>query len=270
MLPTAVASTGPATRRLPQASAVSWQRSLICVPPPTMLTVVILRPATRSSASMTHRHLSASPSRTTRTVSPTSRGGDCLVSRQTSAIFPGMFPGTMNRRSSRSMTAESGFAFSASAMTSSHEKFFPAEAHSLRHCCSGQSPMMFLSSRVVPATPSSLLSFASSAALVTTGVATSTPSSDHVPDDRKAQSSPCPGHPATAAAVSCDAEAYTGYPSLSPRQVPASTSRGKRRLIGVVVPRSSASFVSQCRVRGSMSEVVLASVTSERARPPMR
>ena len=42
-LPSAVASTGPAMTRLPVASAVSWQRSRFCDPPPTMCTTSDVR-----------------------------------------------------------------------------------------------------------------------------------------------------------------------------------------------------------------------------------
>src|SRR6478752_3829032 len=70
--------------------------------------------------------------------------------------------------------------------------------------------MMFLSSRVVPATPPSLVKLAARAASVTSGRGSSAPSKDQVPELMYAHDSPRAGHAATAEPVSCVAGATTG------------------------------------------------------------
>ena len=53
-----------------------------------------------------------------------------------------------------------------------------------RHSCTSQRPMMFLSSRVVPATPPSFVKLYFIVSALITGRGTSTPSSDQVPELR--------------------------------------------------------------------------------------
>ena len=68
---------------------------------------------------------------------------------------------------------------------------------------------MFLSKRVVPQTPPSLVKLRSSTVRVTNGCCVSAPSSDQVPELKKAQSPPLAGTAATADPVSCEAGATT-------------------------------------------------------------
>jgi len=70
---------------------------------------------------------------------------------------------------------------------------------------------------MVPSTPPSLVTFAASAAALMTGAGTSSPSRDHVPEERYAQPSPASaGTAATAHPVSCPAGAMTGTPVPAP------------------------------------------------------
>ena len=61
---------------------------------------------------------------------------------------------------------------------------------------------------MVPPAPPSLVKFAASASPVRSGVARSTPTNDHVPDEMNAQPG-VSGVPTTALAVSCVAGAIT-------------------------------------------------------------
>ena len=62
----------------------------------------------------------------------------------------------------------------------------PASAQLRRQACSSHKPAMFFSSRVVPPTPPSLVKFSARDRAVITGAGTSMPSSDHVPELRNA------------------------------------------------------------------------------------
>ena len=66
MLPSAVASIGPAITVRPEASAVNWFSSRLREPPPTICTSVIAVPVRSCSASSTTRYLNARLSRIAR------------------------------------------------------------------------------------------------------------------------------------------------------------------------------------------------------------
>ena len=125
---------------------------------------------------------------------------------------------------------------------------------------------MFFNSRVVPPTPPSLVKLSASALAVITGLSTSVPRSDQVPELRNA-TLPDADTDATADAVSWQAGATTGVPSHAaealafsgPIIVPGSTS-GCRRRVGS--PISSSIRVAHVRVRASMNCVVVATVYS--------
>src|SRR4029453_18150021 len=95
---------------------------------------------------------------------------------------------------------------------------------------------MFLSSRVVPETPPSLVKFSSRDRVVMIGASTSAPSRDQVPELRKARRGPT-ATDATADPVSWQAGATTGVPANDeltsffkwPRRGPDSTRGGSRR-----------------------------------------
>src|SRR2546426_718946 len=70
--------------------------------------------------------------------------------------------------------------------------------------------MMFLSKRIVPPTPPSLVKFTFKARSSVNGIFVSMPISDQVPELIYAHDSPCAGTAATAAAVSCVAGTITG------------------------------------------------------------
>ena len=125
---------------------------------------------------------------------------------------------------------------------------------------------MFLSKRVVPQTPPSLVKFSSRARAVITGAPSSVPSSDHVPELRNAR---CPSArtAATAEPVSWQAGATTRVPwsdgcasaPMRPTIVPGSTTGGRMRVgTSSICSRS----VAHDRVRASMNCVVVALVNS--------
>ncbi len=130
--------------------------------------------------------------------------------------------------------------------------------------------MMFRRYRTVPSSPSSLVKLAARLSSVSTGAPSSSPASDQVPVQMYANRSPSAGTAATAEAVSCDPTAVTGTgplspvsSSTSPRSTPAE-SPGCRS--GANRPRSipsrEATSYDQSRVRGSISWVVEALVSS--------
>src|SRR6185503_18656714 len=130
---------------------------------------------------------------------------------------------------------------------------------------------MFLSRRVVPATPPSLVKFSCSAAELMIGAGSSEPRSDQVPELRNAARGPV-ATDATADAVSWQAGATTGVPhkrgdALStsrPTIDPGSTS-GCSRWVGR--PISSSIRVAHDLVRASMNCVVVATVYSDDSDP---
>ena len=125
---------------------------------------------------------------------------------------------------------------------------------------------MFLSRRVVPQTPPSLVKLSSRARCVMTGAATSVPSSDQVPELRNA-ALPWVATAATAEPVSWQAGTTTGVPASAgetsartePITAPGSKICGSRR---VGRPSASNSSVAQLRVRAFMNWVVVALVYS--------
>ena len=141
--------------------------------------------------------------------------------------------------------------------------------------------MMFLRKRTVESTPSSFVKFARRASGVRTGAPSSTPTSDHVPEDTKAKGPPSgsAGTPTTADAVSWVPTATSGVASpdgerrprpgtvMGPTTAPASTRRGKRA--STPNPFSSACAIpgSHARAPGSSRPVVEALVTSVTASP---
>ena len=82
ILPSAVASAGPARTVRPVASAVNWFRSRLREPPPTICTSVIGIPVTSCSASSTTRYLNARLSRIARVNEAGPPGSGWCVRRQ--------------------------------------------------------------------------------------------------------------------------------------------------------------------------------------------
>ena len=109
----------------------------------------------------------------------------------------------------------------------------------------------------MPPTPPSLVRLAASVTSETTGAATSSPISDHVPDERYAVVGPASGAPTTADAVSWEPGATTRAPRRpvsaarserrSPSTVPGCTISGRNP---VGMPRRSSSGRAQSRVNG--------------------
>jgi len=81
-LPMAAASTGPESTSRPVAFAVSWQRSPLALPPPTMWIVWIRWSVSSSNRPMTHRYRTARLSRAILTSWPGSTGISRRRSRQ--------------------------------------------------------------------------------------------------------------------------------------------------------------------------------------------
>ncbi|CAM5435309.1 hypothetical protein SANTM175S_10631 [Streptomyces antimycoticus] len=122
----------------------------------------------------------------------------------------------------------------------------------------------------MPSTPSSLVKLAARLASVSTGASSSSPARDHVPVAMYAKSGVVAGTPTTADAVSCEPTAVTGTGVARPvsartsgRRVPAGSPGWRRGGKSVrSMPRACATGVAQSRVRGSMSWVVEAFVSS--------
>ena len=137
-----------------------------------------------SSRSIVQRYFSARLSRQQRTKAPSSAGRVWPVRVQKAASRAGMSPGARNdgvvgidqRGEGR------GSLGPGDQLLVGH--FSPARAQVRRHSWTSQRPMMFLSSRVVPATPPSLVKLYRSVSALMTGRGTSTPSSDQVPELR--------------------------------------------------------------------------------------
>ena len=136
---------------------------------------------------------------------------------------------------------------------------------------------MFFSKRTVPQTPPSLVILSSHASGVNTASDSSTPSNDHVPLDRYAQSSPgVAGTAATAHAVSWPPGAMTGIPctaagnvasAIPPYVAPAGRTSGR---ICVGIPRRSRTSTAHVPVVISSIWLVLAIVYSDASTPVKR
>ena len=94
---------------------------------------------------------------------------------------PGMSPGGAKSGASGSNSERNAGAFSASFTMSTKDSACPLRSHSRLHSCMIHSPITFLSTRMVPSTPPSLVRFAACASGEITGCFVSTPTSDHVP-----------------------------------------------------------------------------------------
>ncbi len=200
---------------------------------------------------------------------PASGGTGCPVSAQNARTWAGRSPGRRKRSSSGSMKAVNAGAASARAASSSYVGASPAGQSARRHSCTSQSPMTLRSRRIVPATPPSFVRLAARVTPDTTGAATSSPISDHVPDDRNAVRGPASGAPTTADAVSWDPGATTRAPARpvsaatsgrsEPSTVPGCTISGRNP---VGMPSRSSKGRAQSRATGSRHWLVLAFVYS--------
>src|SRR5262249_31950960 len=149
--------------------------------------------------------------------------------------------------------------------------FAPSLSHDRRHDCSSHRPPMFLSSRIVPPTPPSLVKFRSRALALITGASISVPSSDHVPELMNAVDPPAHTD-ATADPVSWHAGATTGVPACAdetsarslPTTVPGCTISVNTR---VGSPISEIIRLAHVCDRASTNCVVVATVYSEQRRP---
>src|SRR5687767_6060816 len=128
---------------------------------------------------------------------------------------------------------------------------------------------MFFNSRVVPATPPSLVKFAASVPSLTSGCGNSAPISDQVPELMYAHDSPRAGTAATAEPVSCVAGATTGT-GVTPVSVATDLRNGPSTVPGgttvpsifVGRPNFWIRSYAQPRLAGSSIWLVLASVNS--------
>ena len=122
----------------------------------------------------------------------------------------------------------------------------------------------------MPSTPPSFVKSARRASSVRTGSSSSSPTSDHVPEEMYAEGSPSAGTATTAEAVSCEPTAITGTSSgrstaeatsgsSVPIRSPAERSGGR---IADGMPTRSASSVAHSRDRTSYRPVVEAFVRS--------
>ena len=143
----------------------------------------------------------------------------------------------------------------------------PCASHCFISCCRIHSPVIFCRNLMCPPTQPSLVKPACRASSVRMGRSSSTPSSDHVPELRKAQREVRPAGKGTAkraAAVSCEPTAMTsvssGRPNSAatsgntlPRDVPGRTMR-PNRCRGSPRRSMSAQFHVRCEASSS-SEV---------------
>ena len=188
---------------------------------------------------------------------PVSCGTGWPVSRRTPRTRAGMSPGRRKRSSSGSMKAVKAGAASASAASVLVRGSVAAGHRARRLSWTSQSPITLRSRRIVPATPPSLVRLAARVTSDTTGAATSSPISDHVPDERNAVVGPASGAPTTADAVSWEPGATTRAPARpvsaatsgrrAPSTVPGCTISGRNP---VGMPSRSSSGRAQSRVNG--------------------
>ncbi len=193
-------------------------------------------------------------------------GTGCPEARHASAIRSGIRPGARNAASPASTTDRS--AGTRAAASSSPPRSGSPQART--HSWSSHSPMMLRRYRTVPSSPSSLVKLAARLSSVSTGAVSSRPASDQVPVQMYAKRSPEAGTAATAEAVSCDPTAVTRTGPASPVSsstrgvnIPAgSPGRRSGAKRARSIPSRSATSYDQSRVRGSISWVVEALVSS--------
>ena len=154
-LPSAVASTGPASTSRPVTSAVSWHSSSLRAPPPITWMVRIVAARRRPRAARARACTCArARRRSSARVSPRRRA---RAPAQASAISAGMSPPRRKRSSSGSNSGTSSRRLARGRLQRRRSPASQTRAHS----CSSHRPMTFLSSRIVPSTPRSLVSAAS-------------------------------------------------------------------------------------------------------------
>ncbi len=95
----------------------------------------------------------------------------------------GMSPGGRNAGSSGSTTARSAGAAAAAASSAGRSGGWPRAPQTRTDSCSSHSPITLRRNRTVPSTPASLVKPASRLASVSTGLPSSTPARDQVPQE---------------------------------------------------------------------------------------
>ena len=208
-----------------------------------------------------------------RTVSACDCGGVCPVRAASAAIRAGMSPGGRNVGPSTSTTVVSAGTRAAAASRSGRSAGSPASFQVRIDSWSTHRPMTLRRYRTVPSTPASLVKLAARLASVSTGWSSSSPTSDHVPQEMYAKSSPTAGTATTADAVSCEPTVHTGTDPCSPTSArtwpssaPGVEQRREQALLSMPEPlREVASPTSACVA--SSSPVVDALVTSATRAP---
>ena len=114
-LPSAAASTGPASTSRRVTFAVSLQRNAFCDPPPSTWTASIVRPVTSSICSSTSRYLQARLSKIARMSAGRSSGTSCPERAHAARIRAGMSPGASNSGRSGSKSEPLGAAAASAA-----------------------------------------------------------------------------------------------------------------------------------------------------------
>ena len=147
-LPTAVASTGPASTGRPAASAVQRHSGRLSAPPPTMWISGGREPVTLGEQRTVWACFSARLSRMQRTISPGSPGSGWPVSAQNARMRPGRSPGREEARvvgldERRERRRSLGRGDRAPRTSTSG----PPQPNALRHSCSSHRPSTFRSSR---------------------------------------------------------------------------------------------------------------------------
>jgi hypothetical protein len=118
---------------------------------------------------------------TARTMAPVDSGTGSPAARARWRIASGMSAGATSDGSFGSTSVTSGGASAARAVSCSHVQSLPARCQAARHCCTSQSPQTFLSNRVVPPTPPSLVKLRVRHSGVTSGRSSSAPTRAQVP-----------------------------------------------------------------------------------------
>jgi hypothetical protein len=116
-----------------------------------------------------------------RTISAGPDGDGSPRSDSHETIRAGMSPGGRNTGSSASMTNRSGGTEPAAASSDSSDP--AAEPQHRTHSCSSHSPVTLRRYLTVPSIPASLVKLASRLASDSTGAVSSSPASDHVPEE---------------------------------------------------------------------------------------
>ncbi len=170
-LPSAVASTGPASTGRSRRSAVSWHSSSLRAPRRRREPCRCGDRPRAPAARCTNRYLQASETRIERSSSPVPAAGLLTCGRcTTAAMRAGMSPPSQQRRRDQGRTAERRGPHGARAPAARRSRDRSRRARQARrHSWTSHRPMTLRSSRVVPSMPRSLVRLNAAASAPSSG-----------------------------------------------------------------------------------------------------